>query len=210
MICSSGLQIFMSTTIQKLLPFADVTPFIGDLIDLASVALSWLFFAGAYMLIPNTKVKFQNALIAGVLAGTAFQVLQWLFVTGQIYVSKYNAIYGSFSFLPLMLIWMQFSWLITLAGALVCCSSQNIGMFAFEKQTNNISSNYRRKVSVAILSVILKRFCKQEKPYNIAELSQEFSIPTRLTGIIVKFLLIVTLLSELVWKKKAMNKSIHP
>ena len=98
MICSSGLQIFMSTTIQKLLPFADITPFLGDLLDLASVALSWLFFAGAYMLIPNTKVRFQNALIAGVLAGTAFQILQWLFVTGQVYVAKYNADLRQFFF----------------------------------------------------------------------------------------------------------------
>lgn len=185
MICSSGLQIFMSNTIQKLLPFADITPFIGDLLDLASIALSWLFFAGAYMLIPNTKVKFQNAFIAGALAGTAFQVLQWLFVTGQVYVAKYNAIYGSFSFLPLMLIWMQLSWLITLAGALVCCSSQNINMFSYEKQTTEISANYRRKVCIAVLSVILKRFCRQEKPYNISQLSAEFMIPPRLTGLIV-------------------------
>lgn len=185
MICSSGLQIFMSNTIQKLLPFTDITPFIGDLLDLASVGLSWLFFAGAYMLIPNTKVKFQNALIAGVLAGTAFQVLQWLFVTGQIYVSKYNAIYGSFSFLPLMLIWMQLSWLITLAGALVCRSSQSINMFSYEKQITAISTDYRRKVCVAVLTVILRRFRRQEKPVNIGALSDQFLIPPRLTGMIV-------------------------
>ncbi|ROS96097.1 YihY/virulence factor BrkB family protein [Muribaculaceae bacterium Isolate-083 (Janvier)] len=197
MICSSGLQIFMSTTIQKLLPFADITPFLGDLLDLASVALSWLFFAGAYMLIPNTKVRFQNALIAGVLAGTAFQILQWLFVTGQVYVAKYNAIYGSFSFLPLMLIWMQLSWLITLAGALVCCSSQNINMFSFEKQTDSISSGYRRKVSIAMLTVILKRFCKQEKPYNISELSAQFLIPPKLTGLVVNKLIECNLIVRL-------------
>ncbi|MDE6394078.1 MAG: YihY/virulence factor BrkB family protein, partial [Duncaniella sp.] len=113
MICSGGLQIFMSTAIQKLLPFDFMTPVIEVMLDFASYVLAWLFFAGAYMLIPNTKVKFGSAITAGILAGTAFQVLQWLFVTGQIYVSKYNAIYGSFSFLPLMLIWMQLSWLIT-------------------------------------------------------------------------------------------------
>ena len=46
----------------------------------------------------------------------AFQILQLLFVNGQIYVTKYNAIYGSFAFLPLMLIWLQLSWLILLTG----------------------------------------------------------------------------------------------
>lgn len=188
MICSSGLQIFMSNTVQHLLPFDFLSPILEYVFDFVSVLFAWLFFAGAYMLIPNTKVKFTNALIAGVIAGTAFQVLQWLFVSGQIYVSKYNAIYGSFSFLPLMLIWMQLSWLITLAGALVCCSAQNIYMFSFEKQTNNISSNYRRKVCLSILSIILRRFKNGEKPVNVSMLSNEFIIPPRLTSIIVNYL----------------------
>ena len=188
MICSSGLQIFMSNTVQHLLPFDFLSPILEDVFDIVSVVFAWLFFAGAYMLIPNTKVKFQNALISGALAGTAFQVLQWLFVSGQIYVSKYNAIYGSFSFLPLMLIWVQLSWLITLAGALICCSAQNIFMFSFERQTNNISVQYRRKVCLAILTVILRRFKNGETPYNIADLSKHFVIPLKLTGIIVNYL----------------------
>lgn len=189
MICSGGLRIFMSNTIQKLLPFDFIGPVVGDLLDLVSVLFGCLFFTGAYMLIPNTKVKFKNALFTGIIAGMAFQVLQWLFLTGQLYVAKYNAIYGSFSFLPLMLIWMQLSWLITLAGALICCSAQNIYMFSYESQTNNISNSYRNKVSLAVLSVIVKRFKNGEAPLNIAEISHVFSIPPRLTGLIVNFLL---------------------
>lgn len=188
MICSGGIQIFMSNAIQRILPF-DFTPFLGDLLDVMSIVFSWLFFAGSYMLIPNTRVRFKNAALAGILAGSAFQVLQWLFVSGQVYVAKYNAIYGSFSFLPLMLIWMQLSWLITLAGALVCNASQNIFLFSYERQIDNISSNYRRKVCLAILTVILQRFrTPDKKPYTTAELSQQFVIPPKLTGIIVKFL----------------------
>lgn len=180
MICSGGLQIFMSTAIQKLLPFDFVTPFLEVMLDCASVVLTWLFFAGAYMLIPNAKVKFKNAFPAGILAGTAFQILQWLFVSGQLYVAKYNAIYGSFSFLPLMLIWMQLSWLITLAGALVCSSAQNISMFNFSRQTRNISDNYRLKVTLAILSVVLKRFSSAEKPLTPPDIAMTYGIPAPL------------------------------
>ena len=63
MICSGGLRILMSTTIQKLLPFDFIGPVVGDILDLVSVLFGCLFFAGAYMLIPNTKVNFRNALI---------------------------------------------------------------------------------------------------------------------------------------------------
>lgn len=185
MICSGGLQIFMSTAIQKLLPFDFVTPFLEVMLDCASVVLTWLFFAGAYMLIPNAKVKLKNAFPAGILAGTAFQVLQWLFVSGQLYVAKYNAIYGSFSFLPLMLIWMQLSWLITLAGALVCSAAQNIDMFNFSRQTRNISDNYRLKVTIALLSVILKRFSSASSPITPLEAASVYGIPAPLVSAII-------------------------
>lgn len=189
MICSGGLQIFMSAAIQKLLPFDFMTPIVEMMLDFASYVLAWLFFAGAYMLIPNTKVKFTSALTAGILAGTAFQALQWLFVTGQLYVSKYNAIYGSFSFLPLMLIWMQLSWLITLAGALVCSAAQNISMFTYSRQTRNISDNYRLKVTLAVLRVIVKRFAEAQKPITPYETANTYGIPTPLVSSVLSRLM---------------------
>lgn len=197
MICSGGLRIFMSAAIQKLLPFDFIGPVLGDILDVMSVLFGCLFFTGAYMMIPNTKVKFSNALITGTLAGLTFQLLQWLFISGQIYVAKYNAIYGSFSFIPLMLIWMQLSWLITLTGALVCRSSQDIYLFSYERQTNNISGSYRRKICLAVLTVIIKRFKNGEAPLNVSELSANFIIPPRLTAIVVNFLLDCKLIARL-------------
>lgn len=198
MICSGGLQIFMSNTIQKLLPFDAVTPIVSIMLDCVSYIFAWLFFAGAYILIPNTKVGFKNAIIAGIIAGTSFQILQWLFLSGQLYVAKYNAIYGSFSFLPLMLIWMQLSWLITLAGALICSSAQNIFLFSFEKQIDSISSSYRSKVTLAVLTVIIQRFKKEQTAMTIAQLSDACLIPPKLTKGIVSFLLDCGLIDRII------------
>ncbi|MDE6417716.1 MAG: YihY/virulence factor BrkB family protein, partial [Duncaniella sp.] len=179
MICAGGLQVMMSSTIQRIMPEA-FSPLVEFSLDCLSVVLTWLFFMGAYMLIPNVKVKWQNALMAGILAGTAFQALQWLFLTGQLYVAKYNAIYGSFSFLPLMLIWMQLSWLITLAGALVCRASQDIALFSFERQSADISPRYRFEVEAALLTVVTDRFARGLPPVTPAELSHTYKIPPRL------------------------------
>ncbi len=189
MICSGGLQIFMSNTIQKLLPYDFLSPVLELGLDFASVMFTWLFFAGAYMLIPNTRVKIGNALLSGVLAGTAFQILQWLFVHGQMGVARYNAIYGSFSFLPLMLLWMQFSWLITLAGALICRSAQNISFFSFDRQIRKISPEYFRKVALAILSMILKRFRDHGTPLDDNTISTETFIPIRLVQLVTERLM---------------------
>ncbi|MDE6378776.1 MAG: YihY family inner membrane protein [Duncaniella sp.] len=185
MICSGGLQIFMSTAIQRLLPFDFLSPVIEIGLDFMSVLFGCLFFTGAYMLIPNARVKFKNALVAGIIAGLSFQLLQWIFLSGQLYVAKYNAIYGSFSFLPLMLIWMQLSWLITLAGALICYSAQNIGGATFGSQVDNISLSYRMKVTLAVLSVVVKRFHTEEPPVTPAQIANDYGIPTRLVGRLV-------------------------
>lgn len=181
MICGSGLSIFMST-IAHMPIFGSITPALEVLLDGLSYVFTWLFFTGVYMLIPNTKVKFTNALMAGVLAGFAFQVLQWLFVSGQLYVSKYNAIYGSFSFLPLLLIWLQLVWLITLAGALVCYASQNVFELSFIGDVEGISPVYRRKVTIAVVAIVCKRFARRLRPLSAIEIAREFQLPAHLVG----------------------------
>lgn len=189
LICSSGIQVFMSKTLRT---FFDIG-FLSDAVQLgldgASVVLTWLFFAGCYAWIPNAKVSFKNAAIAGVLAGTGFQILQWLFVSGQMYVAKYNAIYGSFSFLPLLLIWLQLVWLITFIGAGICCSLQNLNSFSYERQVDTISDDYRIKVELAILTVIVKRFKYGLRPMSKLEIAETFGLPERLVDPVVGRLL---------------------
>lgn len=185
MVCSSGLSLFMSTTVVEQLNFKFVTPAIKWVLDLAPFILVWLAFIGMYLLFPNTKVKLKNAVISGIFAGTAFQILQYLFVSGQLYVSKYNAIYGSFAFLPLLLVWLQLTWTITLAGAVLCYSSQNIFQFSFTNDINTMSLDYRRKVAVAILAVIIKRFENQKSPLTATDFAAIYHMPSRLVSTLI-------------------------
>ena len=178
MVCGSGITVFMSSTIEDYLPF--MTPLVTWLLDVASVVLIWLFFTGLYMLVPNTKVKFRNALPAGILAGIAYQVLQALFVSGQLYVSKYNAIYGGFAFLPLLLIWMQLVWLFTLTGALLCYSAQSVSEYTMEEDVNSIAYNYKRRVLAGLLAVIVQRYEKGLQPLTATGMERSFGVPLRL------------------------------
>ncbi len=183
MVCGSGLTAFMSSTVEDTLPF--MTPLLSVSLDVASVVLIWIFFTGVYMLVPNTKVKFKNALPAGVLAGIAYQVLQWLFVSGQIYVSKYNAIYGGFAFLPLLLIWLQLVWLFTLTGALLCYSAQSISDYALEEDVYGISFNYRRRIGVGLLAIMVQRYARGMEPLSASDLERSFGVPLRLIQILL-------------------------
>lgn len=210
MICGSGLSLLMSTTLIDLLPFAWSGTAITMLLDCASYVITWLFFAGAYKLIPNAKVKPLNALMAGVVVGTAFQILQWLFLSGQLYVAKYNAIYGSFSFLPLMLIWMQLVWLITLIGGLLCFASQNIGQFNFGDDVDNISLVYRRSVVLAITAIICKRFVQQKTPLNSSQIAETYNLPAKLVTQIVLELKKVKLISFIAAPGELLEHPLQP
>ena len=194
MILSAGISIAMSTTLHSLLPFGFLSPAVEFLLDMASFAITCLCFTGAYMLIPNAKVKFVNALMAGFLAGVSFLVLRWLFLSGQLYVAKYNAIYGSFSFLPLFLLWLYLVWLITLIGAVLCYASQNTFALSFIGQVDSISPNYRRKVTIAVMALICRRFYDRQRRMKVTGLARTYELPARLVKDVVTQLVDVHLL----------------
>lgn len=182
MACSSGVSIFMSTIVQNNLKLALLTPVVNILLESAPLILAWIAFSLSFFLIPNTKVRFKYACIAGAICAFAFQILQLLFVNGQIYVSKYNAIYGSFAFLPLLLIWMQLSWLILLFGCVLTYSMQNVFAFNFLGNVSDISQNYRRKIILLVTYTIYRRFVNEESPLSRDEISRRYDIPIRIVS----------------------------
>lgn len=182
MICSSGASIFMSTIVQENLNLPFLTPVINSLLEFAPLVMAWLAFTLSYFLIPNTKVQIKYAAIAGAVCAVAFQVLQLLFVNGQIYVTKYNAIYGSFAFLPLMLIWLQLSWLILLTGSVLAYSLQNVFAYNYLGDITDVSQSYRREVALVVTALVFRRFRRGRPPYTLYDLSRHYDLPMKLVS----------------------------
>ena len=200
MICSSGVSIFMSATVQNNIYFSFLSPLVNIALEALPVFLAWVAFTLSYFLIPNTKVKFQYAAIPGRVCAIIFQILQLLFVNGQIYVSKYNAIYGSFAFLPLLLIWLQFSWLILLFGCVLTYSLQNVLSYNFLGNLSKMSENYSRKVTIILSAAIVGRFREGKTPLTRSQLSFYYDIPIRVT----------TNICEELYKAKLINYVMLP
>lgn len=188
MICSSGVSIFMSATVSNNLHFAFLSPVLNVVLEAVPFVLAWLAFTFSFQLIPNTKVNFKYSAISGAICAILFSVLQILFVNGQIYVSKYNAIYGSFAFLPLFLIWLQLSWLIVLLGAVLTNSMQNVLGYFYIGDINGISHIYRQKIAIIVAAVIGKRFSDANPPLTRFQISTLYDIPIRITNHICELL----------------------
>ena len=197
MTASSGLSIFMSTLQNSFLgQYLFFTPLMELFLHIAPYIITTLAFTGLYVSLPNTKVRFVNGLVAGFIAGCAFQLFQFIYISGQIWVSKYNAIYGSFAALPLLLLWLQLSWLICLFGAELSYASQNVKKFSFERDSKSISRRYKDFLTLLIASLIIKRFVKGEKPYTADELSDAYRIPIRITTQILYLLTELNIIIE--------------
>ncbi|MDO5523289.1 MAG: YihY/virulence factor BrkB family protein, partial [Bacteroidia bacterium] len=165
--------------------FLNILPFLVMIITLTLL----------YRFMPNTKVKWTSAIIGGIVAGIAIQVFQMLYLEGQLWITKYNAIYGAFAAIPLLLLWTQMSWFLVLIGAELSFSAQNVRKFSFDRETKNISRRYRDFFTLMISSVIVKRFAASETPLTADQLSMKCKIPIKLTNDIIDKLLKLQLIS---------------
>jgi membrane protein len=181
-ILTGTVNIFISTEIHEL---AERLAVLGSAIqNLIIISIkfvpfvsTWLLFFLVYMVMPNTRVKFKAAMIAGIVAGTCFQVFQWAYIEFQMGVSSANAIYGSFASIPLFITWLYFSWTIVLIGAEVSYSIQNITHFEGEQKTKNISAEQRMLYHLHVIHFIAKQFKAGEKGPNVVEISMALDIP---------------------------------
>lgn len=115
-----GLAVTITTSLQHqgVVQWFLRLPGIGRLFLLRLVPyLSiWIAMICLYLFIPNVRVRFKHAVLAGLIAGTTWQAAQWTFIHFQLGVSRYNAIYGTLALLPVFMIWIYTSWIIVLAG----------------------------------------------------------------------------------------------
>jgi membrane protein len=183
-IVSGSLTVYITTNIVELTESIELLGFFSPLIHfgmrLLPILIIAIVFTLLYMVMPNTKVDIVAAIIAGFIAALAFQMVEWVYITFQIGVSKFNAIYGSFAALPLFLIWLQTSWVIVIFGAELAFANQNVNKYEYESESLSISHEYRLKLSLLLVYTISKRFEAAEKPYNVDELGLKLGIPQRI------------------------------
>ena len=147
---------------------------------LLSWVIIWIMFAILYKVMPNTRVKTINAVKAGIVAGTIFQLFQIIYLYIQSGVSNYNAIYGSFAAVPLFLIWLQTSWQIVLVGAELSFSYQNIKNYEYEKLAASMSHDYKRKIDIVVMQEIVKYYTKKSGPVTSEIIADELNLPVRI------------------------------
>ncbi|MBQ2210688.1 MAG: YihY/virulence factor BrkB family protein [Prevotella sp.] len=209
-VLSSGISIFLATVAKQMPDFLMLGVAVRLLIDLTPYVLMSLMFIALYVFMPNTKVEVKHVIAPGILAGIAMQGLQFVYINSQIFLSSYNAIYGSFAALPLFMLWMQISWSICLFGAELCYTNQNLDYYDYDAHAGEISHRYKLMLCALIMSRICRRFAEGKSPYSLMELRKETTIPIRFVNDLVYELIEAGLLMEVTSDEKGEQSHFLP
>lgn len=200
LIMASSVTVLVTSQItliaEKLVFLGAVSALILFLLNFLPYLMMWALFTFVYVFMPNTKVNIRSGIIGGVIAGTIYQLVQFIYITFQIGVTKIGAIYGSFAALPLFLIWLQASWLIVLFGAEISFAEQNVETYEFEPDCLNASRHFKNFAALGIAHVCIKRFDKGEAPLTTSQIADQLEIPVRLVRQMIFELTQAGILSE--------------
>jgi len=200
LIIASSVTVLITTRVSSMLERLSFLGYLADVLifvlKLLPYGVIWLVFTFIYVFMPNTKVALKSALWGGIVAGTIYQLVQLAYISFQIGVSNYGAIYGSFAALPLFLVWLQLSWLIVLLGAELSFAHQNVATYEFEEDCLSVSHSFKRKIALMVSSLCVKKFLNEEKPLTSEEISRELGVPIRLVRSVLSELTEARLFSE--------------
>ena len=179
-VVTSGISIFLNSTEILASVLSAIEPLRKFMLRFIPFVATSAVFTWIFMAIPSTQVKFSSAIIPGVLMGFLYQVVQALSMFLVVLFTRMSIVYGAFSAIPLVLIWLHITCWLLLIGSELAFAIQNNELFAYERDLETISRRYKDYVMLYLLSVIIRRFEQGEQPETAHEMATANQLPIRL------------------------------
>lgn len=118
---------------------------------LISLALTTGAYTLLYLVVPNRPVSWRDAASGGLVAGIAFELAKRLFAEFISHFPTYTVVYGALAAIPIFLVWVYLSWLITLMGAVITAA---LPVIKFERWWHQPKPGAEFDDAVSILLVL--------------------------------------------------------
>ena len=181
LIASSSITVFLDTKITWLMTVIRLPEFgvwlVLRALGLLPLVLMIVLFIFTLIFMPNHKINLKAGIIAGIVTGILYHLWQWAYLSLQIGVSSYNAIYGSFAALPLFVVWLQIGWMIVLFGCQMAFFLQNYETYRNNNRFSDLSFALKKVIALQITQLIIKNFIQLNNPLTAAEISKGLVIP---------------------------------
>ncbi len=181
LITSGSITVFLKTQLTWLINAIQL-PGVGDWLVIRALSLLPLvlmtgLFAFTFIFMPNRKINYKTGIIAGLVTAIMYNLVQWAYLSLQIDVSTYNAIYGSFAALPLFVAWLQIGWMIVLFGCEIAFFLQNYENYQHSREFSNLSFSLKKVIALQITHLIIKNFIPINNPLTAAQIAKILDIP---------------------------------
>jgi membrane protein len=139
---------------------------------------------------PNTRVDWRHALTGGVAVALGLELAKYLLAIYLAQMPTYSAIYGAFSALPILLVWIYVAWVVVLLGAVLTASLPEIGRQA-KRQVDGPGWSFR--LALEILSLLTQARLTSPQGLRLSEMALQLHIEHR------HAIRVLDALSELGW-----------
>jgi len=139
-------------------------------------------FTFIYMMIPNTRVRFDAALVGAVVAGITWGAAGWTFATFVVKSAQYVAIYSAFASLVFFMIWLYAAWLILLGGCAIAFYYQNRSYLSAQSGINPLTLSQLDRMAVQALLLIHDAFDRASTPWTEEALARRLHVPMEAMG----------------------------
>lgn len=116
-----AIALTSSLHLGHMVRLAEGVPVVGELIHwtllVAPMVLNGVGLLLLYVVLPNRVPDWRAVSVGAVIGAVLWQVVQWFYVSLQIGVARYSAVYGALAQLPITLVWFYATWAVFLFGA---------------------------------------------------------------------------------------------
>jgi membrane protein len=181
LIGSGSITVFLKTQLTWLMGVIQLEQ-IGERLVIAALSLlPWLLmtglFAFVFIFMPNRKINYKAGIVAGAITAVMYNLAQWAYLSLQIGVSEYNAIYGSFAALPLFVAWLQIAWMIVLFGCELAFFLQNYENYRHGGEFSDLSFSLYKVIALQITHLVVKNFIPVNHPLTDSDIAKKLSLP---------------------------------
>jgi membrane protein len=137
------------------------------------IALFWFM----YVYMPNTRVKWQAALVGALFGGVAWVTVGAIFARVAVYATQTAAIYAGFAILLLFLVWLHLSWLVMLLGGQLSFYWQHPEHLRTGHGPIPTTAILRERIAMGAMYLLAQRFLEGGERWRVSDLADRMDVP---------------------------------
>jgi len=156
-------------------------PGMGHVLEIVGLIIPYFImaigFACIYIFMPNTKVRFRSAFIAGIVTAIIWKTMGWVFTLFVANSASHTMIYSAFASIIIFMTWMYLGWLVLLVGASIAFYHQNPQNMLIRQDNIELSNRVKEKLALAISYLIAQHYQQEKEPWTIEALAHNLNMP---------------------------------